>query len=320
MTSKLLRLVAFIVAAAVSLGASAQKYPSKPIRLVVPFAAGGGTDVVARLIAQRLGHALSQNMLVDNRPAMDGILGTEIVARAAPDGYTLLIASSSHAINAALGRKLPYDTIRDFAPIIQVSNQQLLLVVHPSVPVNNVAELLDYVKARPGKLNYGSSSNAVALPMELLKSMTGIDVLHIPYKGSGPMLNDLLGGQIHMAVAGAIASVPHVKAGRLRALGIGDARRSAFLPETPTIAESGVPGYQAVIWAGMFAPAGTPRPVVETLNAEIGLTLRTPEIREKLGAQGADPVGGTPEEWGAFLVRELEKWARVAAAAGFKAE
>jgi tripartite-type tricarboxylate transporter receptor subunit TctC len=218
MLKSVLRLAALAVAAA-SFSVSAQ-YPTKPVRLIVPYAPGGGTDVLARMIAQRLTDAFGKSVVVDNRPAVDGIVGAEIVARAAPDGYTLLIISSSHAINEALGKKLPYDTMRDFAPITQTANQQLLLVVHPSLPVKSVKEFVDHVKSNPGKLNYGSSSNATALPMELLKSIVSADIQHIPYKGSGPMVNDLLGGHVHMSMSGAIAVVPHVRAGRLRALGI----------------------------------------------------------------------------------------------------
>lgn len=309
-----------IFAAVASISAPAQTYPTRPVRLIVPYAPGGGTDVLGRMISQRLGEALGQSIIVDNRPAVDGIVGAEILTRSAPDGYTLLIISSSHAINAALGRKLPYDTIKDFAPITQTANQQLLLVTHPSVPVKSTKELIDYVKARPGKLNYGSSSNATALPMELFKSMTGTDMQHIPYKGSGPMMIDLVGGQVQISMAGAVASIPHVKAGRLRALGIGDLKRSAFLPNIPTIAEGGVPGYQAVIWTGMFAPAKTPRPIIARLHKEVVRILQRPDFRERVSTLGSDVVGSTPEEWGKFLASEIGKWARIAKIAGFKAD
>ncbi|HEV7390189.1 MAG TPA: tripartite tricarboxylate transporter substrate binding protein, partial [Burkholderiales bacterium] len=245
-------------AAACIASAHAQSYPSKPVRMVVPYLPGGGTDTLARMIVQRLTEALNQSVVVDNRPAVDGIVGSEVVARSNPDGYTLMLISSSHAINSALGRKLPYTT-RDFAPITQTANQQILLVVHPSVPAKSVKELISYAKANPDKLNYGSSSNAVALPMELFKTMSGTRIQHVPYKGSGQMIIDLVGGQIQMAIAGAVSSIPHVKSGKLRALAIGDSKRSAYLPEIPTIAEAGVPGYQASIWSGMFAPAKTPR-------------------------------------------------------------
>jgi len=318
MLKNLVRL-AGIVLAAVSFSVSAQGYPSKPVRLIVPYAPGGGTDVLARMIAQRLAEALNQSVVVDNRPAVDGIVGAEIVARAAPDGYTLLIISSSHAINVALGKKLPYDTIKDFAPITQTANQQLLLVVHPSLPVKTVKEFLEYVKARPGKLNYGSSSNATALPMELFKSMTSTAIQHIPYKGSGPMVNDLLGGHVQMSMSGAVSVVPHVKAGRLRAIAIGDTKRSSFLPDVPTVAEGGVPGYQAVIWTGMFAPARTPQAIINRLNQEVVRILHVPDFSARISSLGADIVGSPPAEWGKFLASEITKWAKVAKVAGFKA-
>ena len=319
MLRNLVRL-AGVVMVAVAFSVGAQGYPSKPVRLIVPYAPGGGTDVLARMIAQRLTEALNQSVVVDNRPAVDGVVGAEIVARAAPDGYTLLLISSSHAINAALGKKLPYDTIKDFAPITQTANQQLLLVVHPSMPVKTVKEFLEYVKTRPGKLNYGSSSNATALPMELFKSMTSTDIQHIPYKGSGPMVNDLLGGHVQMSMSGAVSVVPHVKAGKLRAIAIGDLNRSSFLPDVPTIAEGGVHGYQAVIWTGMFAPARTPQAIIDRLNKEVVRILHVPDFSARISSLGADVVGTPPADWGKFLASEITKWAKIAKLAGFKAE
>ena len=318
MSNRLLRIAGVI--AGVCICASAQAYPDKPVRLIVPYAPGGGTDVLARMVSQRLTDAFGKSVIVDNRPGVDGIVGAEIAARSAPDGYTLFLVSSSHAINVALGRKLPYDTLRDFAPITQTANQQLLLVVHPSLPLTSVLQLKEYLKARPGKLNYGSSSNATALPMELFKTMTGTSIQQIPYKGSGPMLNDLLGGQVHVSMAGAVASVPHVKGGRLRALGIGDTKRSTFLPDVPTIAEAGVPGYHAVIWTGMFAPAKTPRSIIDRVNREVVRILREPDFRQRISSMGADIVGSSPNEWGQFMVSEIEKWTKIAKIAGFKAD
>jgi tripartite-type tricarboxylate transporter receptor subunit TctC len=299
--------------------AHAQLYPSKPVRMVVPYLPGGGTDTLARMIAQRLTEALNQSVVVDNRPAVDGIVGSEVVARSNPDGYTIMLISSSHAINSALGRKLPYTT-RDFAPITQTANQQLLLVVHPSLPAKSVKELVSYAKANPDKLNYGSSSNAVALPMELFKTMSGTRIQHVPYKGSGQMIIDLVGGQIQMAIAGAVSSIPHVKSGKLRALAIGDSKRSAYLPEIPTIAESGVPGYQASIWSGMFAPAKTPRPMIERLNKEVVKIVQARDFKDQLLQLGSDAVGNTPEEWGRFIEEEIVKWAKIAKAAGMREE
>jgi tripartite-type tricarboxylate transporter receptor subunit TctC len=299
--------------------AHAQLYPSKPVRMVVPYLPGGGTDTLARMIAQRLTEALNQSVVVDNRPAVDGIVGSEVVARSNPDGYTIMLISSSHAINSALGRKLPYTT-RDFAPITQTANQQLLLVVHPSLPAKSVKELVSYAKANPDKLNYGSSSNAVALPMELFKTMSGTRIQHVPYKGSGQMIIDLVGGQIQMAIAGAVSSIPHVKSGKLRALAIGDSKRSAYLPEIPTIAESGVPGYQASIWSGMFAPAKTPRPIIERLNKDVVKIVQARDFKDQLLQLGSDAVGNTPEEWGRFIEEEIVKWAKIAKAAGMREE
>jgi tripartite-type tricarboxylate transporter receptor subunit TctC len=299
--------------------AHAQSYPSKPVRMVVPYLPGGGTDTLARMIVQRLTEALNQSVVVDNRPAVDGIVGSEVVARSNPDGYTLMLISSSHAINPALGRKLPYTT-RDFAPITQTANQQILLVVHPSVPAKSVKELISYAKANPDKLNYGSSSNAVALPMELFKTMSGTRIQHVPYKGSGQMIIDLVGGQIQMAIAGAVSSIPHVKSGKLRALAIGDSKRSAYLPEIPTIAEAGVPGYQASIWSGMFAPAKTPRPIIDRLNKEVVKIVQARDFREQLLQLGSDPVGNTPEEWGRFIEEEIVKWGKIAKTAGMREE
>lgn len=310
----------FIAAAVVTLSASAQTYPTKPVRFVVPFAAGGGSDLFARLIALGLTDALGERVIVDNRPAVDGIVGTEIVARAAPDGHTLLIVNNSHAINSALGRKLPYDAIRDFAPISQILNQQMLLVVHPSLPVKTVRELVDHLKARPGKLNYGSSSNAAALPMELFKNMTATDIQRVPYKGSAPMAIDLVGGQVQLSMAGTVTMMPYLKTGKLRALGIGDLKRSAIMPDVPTIAEAGVPGYQAVLWFGMLAPAKTPRPIIERLNKEVVRILRAPDFVERASALGTDIVGSPPEEWGKFLASEIPKWTRIVKVSGFTSD
>jgi tripartite-type tricarboxylate transporter receptor subunit TctC len=313
-------LLCALTALAVPGSAAAQAYPNRPVRLIVPFAAGGGTDTLARMIAQRLTDTLGQTVVTDNRPAVDGVVGSDIVAKAVPDGYTLLIVSSSHAINPALGKKLPYDTLRDFAPITHTATQQLLFVVHPTVPARSIREVIDLTKAKPDGLNYGSSSNAVALPMELFKAMAGVRIQHIPYKGSGPMLSDLLGGQIQMAIAGAVASLPHVKTGKLRGLAIGDSKRSEFAPDIPTIAESGVPGYHATIWTGMLAPARTPSAIIERLNRDAIAIVQAPEFRQRLAAMGADTVGSTPATWGRFIGEEIAKWARIAKIAGMKAE
>jgi tripartite-type tricarboxylate transporter receptor subunit TctC len=299
---------------------AASAYPDRPVRMIVPFTPGGGTDLVARMIAQKLGENLGQPVVVDNRPAVDGVVGTEIAARSQPDGYTLLQVSTSHAINVALGRKLPYDTLKDFSPIAHTANQQLILVVNPTLPVRTVKELIALGRAKPDALNYGSSSNATALPTELFKAMTGIQAQHIPYKGSPPMLADLIAGQIQMSIAAAISAIPQVKAGKLRVLAIGDSRRSSEMPDLPTIAEAGVPGYQATIWSGLLAPAGTPAPIIERLNREVVKAVRAPDFRAKLLELGAESVGSTAAEWGAFLRSEIEKWQKIAKRAGMRAE
>ena len=299
---------------------AASAYPDRPVRMIVPFTPGGGTDLVARMIAQKLGENLGQPVVVDNRPAVDGVVGTEIAARSQPDGYTLLQVSTSHAINVALGRKLPYDTLKDFAPIAHTANQQLILVVNPGLPVRTVKELIALGRAKPDALNYGSSSNATALPTELFKAMTGIQAQHIPYKGSPPMLADLIGGQIQMSIAAAISASPQVKSGKLRALAIGDSRRSSEMPDLPTIAEAGVPGYQATIWSGLLAPAGTSTVIIERLNREVVKAVRAPDFRAKLLELGAESVGSTAAEWGSFLRTEIEKWQKIAKRAGMRAE
>jgi tripartite-type tricarboxylate transporter receptor subunit TctC len=299
---------------------AASAYPDRPVRMIVPFTPGGGTDLVARMIAQKLGENLGQPVVVDNRPAVDGVVGTEIAARSQPDGYTLLQVSTSHAINVALGRKLPYDTLKDFAPIAHTANQQLILVVNPGLPVRSVKELIALGRAKPDALNYGSSSNATALPTELFKAMTGIQAQHIPYKGSPPMLADLIAGQIQMSIAAAISAIPQVKSGKLRALAIGDSRRSSEMPDLPTIAEAGVPGYQATIWSGLLAPAGTSAVIIERLNREVVKAVRAPDFRAKLLELGAESVGSTAAEWGSFLRTEIEKWQKIAKRAGMRAE
>ncbi|RZL96582.1 MAG: tripartite tricarboxylate transporter substrate binding protein [Variovorax sp.] len=313
-------LLGLLAASAVT--AQTPTWPTKPIRLVVPYTPAGGTDILGRMLGRRLADALGVPVLIDNRPGSDGSIGSDIVAKAPPDGYTLLIDGTSQAYNVAFGKKLPYDSARDLAPIVQTANQQVLLLVNAKLPVRTVAELIDYAKANPGKLSYGASSNANALPMELLKSMTGIDIVHVPYKGSGPMLNDLLGGQVELAMSGAAAPLPHVKAGKLRVLGIGDDQRSPSLPEFPTIAEAGVPGFQTIQWSGMYAPQGTPRPIIDRINQEVLAILRDPAFKQQMVDAGFDVVSGpnTPERWGGLVAAEVTKWSRIAKMVGLKAD
>ena len=302
------------------LSAVAENYPSKPVRLLVPYVAGGGTDTLARMVAAKLSESLGQTFLVDNRPAVDGIVASETVVHSAPDGYTLILVSSSHAINPALRKSLPYNTIKDFTPITQTAVQQLLLVTNPTVPAKNVKELIALLKAEPQKYNYGSSSNAVALPMELFKSMTNTQIQHIPYKGTAPMITDLLGSQVQMAISGAVGAIPHVKTGKLRGLAIGDSKRSSTLPDIPTIAESGVPGYQASIWTGLLGPAKLPKSIVKILNEASVHFLNQPEFKNKMNQMGSDVVGNSPEEWGAFVAEEIIKWGKIAKLAHLKPE
>lgn len=308
--------VALCICAATAAAAQGTSYPDRPVRVIVPFTPGGGTDLVARMIAQRLTESNGQNFVVDNRPAVDGIVGTEIVAKAVPDGYTLILVSTSHAINVALGRKLPYDTLKDFAPIAHTANQQLILIAHPSVVARTVNELVALARAKPEALNYGSSSNASALPMELFKAMTQTRIQHVPYKGSGPMLSDLIGGQIQLSIAPAIAAIPHAKSGKLRPLAMAGGKRSPAMPELPTIAEAGVPGYQATIWTGMLAPARTAAPIIDKLNKDVVTIVQSPAFRTRLLESGAESAGSTPAEWGRFLRDEIVKWQKIARIAG----
>ncbi|KQT11202.1 tripartite tricarboxylate transporter substrate binding protein [Ramlibacter sp. Leaf400] len=313
---------AALLAALLQPAAAQAPWPNKPIRLVVPYTPAGGTDILGRLLARRLSEVLGVPLVVENRPGSDGSIGTDVVAKAAPDGYTLLIDGTSQAYNVAFGKKLPYDPVRDLAPIAQTANQQVLLVVNANLPVTTVKELVEYGKAHPDKLNYGASSNANALPMELLKVLTGVQIAHVPYRGSGPMLNDLLSGQVQLAMSGAAAPLPHVRAGKLRVLGIGDSQRSPTLPEFPTLAEAGIAGFQTLQWSGMFAPAGTPQPIIDRLNREVNAILRDPAFRKQMTDAGFDAVQGenTPEQWRAHIAAEVAKWSGIVKRVGLKAE
>ena len=306
------------------LSAQAQEaqWPAKPIKLVVPYTPGGGTDILGRMLGRRLADALGVSIVIENRPGSDGSIGTDAVAKASADGYTLLIDGTSQAYNVAFGKKLPYDSVRDLAPVAQTANQQVLLIVNAKVPIHSVQQLIDYARANPGKFSYGASSNANALPMELFKILTKTDIVHVPYRGSGPMLNDLLGGQVELSMSGAAAPLPHVRAGSLRVLGIGDDRRSTSLPEFATISESGVPGFQTLQWSGVYAPAATPRLIIERLNREIVAILKDPVFIKQVIEVGFDPVVGTntPEAWGALVAGEVKKWSAIVKQAGLKAD
>jgi tripartite-type tricarboxylate transporter receptor subunit TctC len=302
--------------------AVAQTWPAKPVRIVVGFPPGGTNDLLARILAPKLGEALSQQVVVDNRGGANSIIGTELVARSPADGYTLLLNSVVMAINPGLYRKLAHDPVADFAPIIRIAAGQLVLVVHPSLPARSVKELIALGRARPDELSYASSGSGGSphLAMELLNATSGIKMVHVPYKGTGPAFSDLLGGQVPIMFSPIVPVVPHVRSNRLRALAIGGAQRTAALPQTPTVAEAALPGFEASAWFGMFAPARTPREIVDRLNAELGRILTQPDIREKLVAQGADPLGGSPEALGDYLRQELVKWARVVAVSGARAD
>ncbi|MBI3935384.1 MAG: tripartite tricarboxylate transporter substrate binding protein [Betaproteobacteria bacterium] len=299
----------------------AQVYPAKAVRIVVPFPAGAGGDFVTRLFTPRLTEVLGQQFIVDNRSGAAGNIGAEIAARAAPDGYTLLTVSASLAIGQSLYKNLRFDLARDFEPIALFASTPYVLAVHPSVPAKNVAELVALAKARPGQLTFGSSGNGggTHLAAEMLKMQAHVDLLHVPYKGTAPAIADLIGGQISMMFASQL--LPQVKAGRLRGLAITSARRSPAAPELPTVAESGVPGYEAGTWFGLIAPAGIPREIVTRLNATITRIEQTPEIRDRLMAQSsAEPLGGTPEQVGAYIRSEIAKWRKVITAAGLRVE
>lgn len=290
---------------------ASQDYPARPLRLVVPFAPGGGSDMVARAIGQKLSEAWGQQVVVDNRGGGGGIIGTEIAAKSAPDGYTLLWGTSSGlVINPLLHSKLPYNVSRDFAPISMISINPILLVVNNSVPVNSVKELIALAKARPGQLNYASPGygSPVHLAMEILKSMTGTDIVHVPYKGAGPALTDLIAGHVQMKFNSIAPVLPLLRTGRLKALAIGSAQRSRIVPDIPTMIEAGVPGFETVTWYGLFVPAKTPKHIANKLNAQIIKILADPEMVQRLANDGAEPRSSTPEGLATYMREEAERW------------
>jgi len=310
-----------VLLALVAALACAQTYPTKPIRLVVPFPPGGATDILARDVAQKLTEAWGQSVIVDNRPGAGGNIGSELVAKSAPDGYTLEMGTvGTHAINASLYAKMPYDHVKDFTPVILVAGVPNVLVVNPALPANSVAELIAYAKANPGKLNFASSGNGTSIHLsgELFKVMAGVQITHIPYKGSAPALQDLLSGQVQMMFDNLPPSLPQIKAGKLRALAVTSLIRAPALPDVPTLSESGLPGFEASSWFGILAPAGTPAPIVAKLNAEIAKWLATPEAKEKLAKQGANAAGGTPDDFAKHIAAETAKWAKVVKDSGAK--
>lgn len=316
-------LAAFIFATeAYAQSPSLQSYPARPVRLIVPFAPGGGTDIVARAIAQKLTERWGQQVVVDNRGGGGTVIGTELGAKAAADGYTLLMGTTTLAINPSVRRKLPYDTQKDFAPVTQTAFQAYVLAVHTSVPAKDVKEFIALAKAKPGTLNFGSpgTGSGSHLAGELFRAMSGTDLVHVPYRGSGPALADLVGGQIQFILGTILSTLPQVRAGRLRALGVSSAKRSSVIPDVPTIAEAGVPGYSAASWNGVLVPAGVPQAIVQKLNADIVQVLQSPEVRERLAGDGGEPVGSSAQEFGAFIRSEIEKWAKVVKAANLRPE
>ena len=319
-------LKALLVAGALlagSLPASAQPYPNRPLRIVVPFPPGGGTDIGTRIVAQKLQEAWGQAVIVENKPGAAGIVGTELTAKSAPDGYTFMMGNiGTHAINVSLYKKLAYDPVRDFAPVSMVADLPLLLLVHPSVPANSVKELIALAKSQPGKLNFSSSGagGSMHVAAELFKSMTGVDMVHIPYKGGAPAVADLLSGQVALSFSTVLETIQHVKAGKVRALAVTNDHRSIALPDLPTIAEAGLPGYQSISWLALFAPAGTPKEIVNKVSAESVRILKLPDVKERLLAQGAEPIGSAPEQLAAILAADIAKYAKVIRESGYKPE
>ncbi len=296
----------------------AQGYPVKPVRVIVPWPAGGGADIVARAVTQKLSEHFSQPFVVENRPGASGSVGTEVAAKQAPDGYTLLLIGANHATNSHLYAKLGFDPIRDFEAISLLTEAHNLLVLHPSVNARNVAELIALARARPGQISYGSAGNGTTghLAMELLKLTAKIDMVHIPYKGGAPFVNDLLGGQVSLGFENVLSSSPHVATGKLRAIATSGRQRSRALPEVPTVAESGLPGFEVVLWQGLLAPAGTPRPIIDRLHEGVAAGMTKPDLRERFAQLNVEPVGGTPAQFATYLQSEFDKWGKVIRAAG----
>ena len=305
--------IALALCGLAALGAPAQTYPSKPIRMIVPYAPGGGVDIMARIISPKLSDSLGQQVVVDNRAGGGAIVGTDLVAKSAPDGYTMLMANPAHAANPALHSKLPYDSIKNFSAVGLIALSSSILVVHPSLPVKSVRELVALAKSKPGQLNYASGGvgSAIYLSMELFKSAAGIDVLHIAYKGAAPALSEVIGGQVPMMFITTPSALPHVNAGRLRVLAVGSAKRHALLPNVPTVAESGYPGFENTDWYGVLVAAGTPANIIGRLNVEINSALALSDIKERISALGAEIGGGTPEQLDERIKAEVRRWAKV---------
>jgi len=316
------RLACAALASAAGVVFAQGSYPSKPVRMIVPSSAGGGTDIVARIIAPELSRRLGQQVVIENRPGAGTMIGIEIAAKAPADGYTVLMGLSTLAINSAIYKKVPYDPRRDFAPITRAVTSASIIVVHPSVPVKTLKELISFARARPGQLNYASAGTGTYphMTMELFLSMAKLKMVHIPYKGTAPAMIDMIAGQVATMAATVLTGMPHIRSGRLRPLGITSLERASAAPDMPTVAEGGLPGYESVQWYGMLAPARTPRDIVNRLHAEVTGVLKQPEIKARFANDLADTVGSSPDEFTGFIERELVKWAKVARDAGIRAD
>jgi tripartite-type tricarboxylate transporter receptor subunit TctC len=314
--------VALVACALLAGAAFAQPYPAKPVRVIVNFPPGAGTDISTRLVTAKLTETLGQQFLVDNRPGAAGNIGVELAARAAPDGYTLLTATAAAAISQTLYGRIGYDLNRDFTPVAMIASAPFILAVHPGVPVKSMQELIALAKSRPGQLSYGTpgTGSSPHLAGELLKMQAGIDILHVPYKGVVAAVTDVIGGNVSMVLGNTLTVLPNMKSGRLRAIAITSAERSAIAPELPTVAESGLPGFESRTWYGLMAPAATPREVVRTLNGAVVRVLQLADVRDKLLAQGAEPLPGTPAQMGELVRSEIVKWGKVVKAAHVRPE
>jgi tripartite-type tricarboxylate transporter receptor subunit TctC len=319
MTSTFARIAALLATSTV-LAASAQGYPVKPVKIIVPFAPGGPADIYARAIGEKLQAALGQPFVIEDKPGAGSIVGTDQVAKSPADGYTLLMMSNTHTVNESLVPDRPFQLMRDFVPVAPVNYSDLVLVVHPSVPANTLKEFIALAKSKPGALNYASSGTGTPYHMagELFKAMADVNIVHVPYKGSSGARTDILGGQVQMMFDAITTMAPNVRAGKLKALGTSGKARSNVLPEVPTVSEAGVPGYDAIIWLGLMAPAGTPKPVVDKLNAEIRRIVNDADLKAAWEKQGAMPMTMTPEEFGRFMREDIEKWARIVKISGAK--
>jgi tripartite-type tricarboxylate transporter receptor subunit TctC len=315
-------LVPAVVATAAVGPVHAQNYPDKPVRVIVPFPAASATDVIARTIGQKLGEKWGQAVVVDNKPGAGGNLGTEIAAKAPADGYTILMGTVANTISSSLYKKLSYDFVKDFTPVTLVAATPLVLVANPSFPANNVKELIAYVKARPGQVNFGSGGIGTSnhLAGEMFKSMTGTDMVHVPYKGTPAAQSDLLSGQVSLMFDNIVAVMPHIKSGRMKAIAVTSPKRVSTLPNVPTVAESGVPGFDAMSWIGVLVPKGTPKKIVDKLNSDFVEAIAMPDVKERLSTGGAELAGSTPEQFAEHIRKETEKWAKAVKASGATAD